>query len=216
MSREGIPAKRGVGRNSHLIACSFAILWIILAVSIHISIYEIQEKDIIDPNLSRMITFNDFQNATEEQSEYVSSTEDFNLDLQSNPQRAIGIITITIAYEETEITDLGECDTLNVTLILDEVNLNNPHSQSYEIQDCNTLEFEFKIRDDFSIEGTENSGWDYEIREKWEDSEYGTGKYTLRISVGIEKGNQLSQDDGEEVNVSWKITDYSIPVEIGR
>jgi hypothetical protein len=187
-----------------------------LATGIHFSIYE--EKEVIDMNPEAIIKvlFEDINNDTSEETTYITGTEDFALEVEEDSQRALALIHVLIEYDESEVTDQGECDKLAITLILDEVKVENRTTQNFEAIDCEDLEFDFLIHENFHSSGANDSGWDDDIRARWENTDLGIGQYILRISVEVEEGNPFSQDDGEEVKVTWTVRDYAIPVTIER
>ena len=201
---------------AHIIACSLVILWVMLATGIHLSIYEAKEIVDLNPEKIIKILFEDINNNTTEETTYITGTEDFTLVVEEDSQRALALIHILLEYDESDATDQGECDKITITLILDDVKVENRTTQDFEAVDCEDLEFYFHIHENFNSSGANDSGWDDDIRARWDNTDLGVGQYVLRVSVEVEKGNPLSQDDGEEVKVTWTVRDYAVPVIIER
>jgi hypothetical protein len=187
-----------------------------LATGIHLSIYEAKEIVDLNPEKIIKILFEDINNDTTEETTYITGTEDFALVVEEDSQRALALIHILLEYDESEATDQGECDKITITLILDDVKVENRTTQDFEAVDCEDLEFYFHIHENFNSSGANDSGWDDDIRARWDNTDLGVGQYVLRVSVEVEKGNPLSQDDGEEVKVTWTVHDYAVPVIIER
>jgi hypothetical protein len=211
-----VPESANANSSAHIIACSLVIFWVMLATGIHLSIYE--DKEIIDmnPEIIIKVLFGDINNNTTEETTYITGTEDFALVVEEDSQRALALIHILIEYDESEATDQGECDKITITLILDDVKVEDRTTQNFEAVDCEDLEFDFYIHENFNSSGANDSGWNDDIRARWENTDLGVGQYVLRVSVEVEKGNPFSQDDGEEVKVTWTVRDYAVPVTIER
>jgi len=201
---------------AHIISCSLVVFWVIVATGIHLSIYEDTEFIDMNPETIVKVLFDDINNNTTEETTYITGTDDFVLVVEEDSQRALALIHILIEYDESEVTDLGECDKLSITLILDDVKVDNRTTHNFEAVDCEDLEFDFHILENFNSSGTNDSGWDDDIRARWENTDLGVGQYVLRVSVEVEEGNPFSQDDGEEVKVTWMVRDYAVPVTIER
>ena len=130
----------------------------------------------MNPEAIIKVLFEDINNDTTEETTYITGTEDFALVVEEDSQRALALIHILIEYDESEATDLGECDKMTITLILDDVKVEDRTTQNFEAVDCEDLEFDFHIHDNFNSSGANDSGWDDDIRARWENTDLGVGQ----------------------------------------